>query len=80
MSKTLNLASIFFAFLAAVFWFISAYAYVTVKDEPDESGWVSATISSDGKDLIKSLKRQSFWSAIAAVCAGLAAILQLVAF
>ena len=76
LELTLNIVSVFFGFIAAGCWFASAFARVSVKEEVSDDGWIEATISNDGADLFKSLKRQSNWNALGASFAGIAAFLQ----
>ncbi len=76
MEFTLNIVSVIFGFIAAVCWFVSAYAHVPVKEEVNDGRWTEATISNDGADLFKSLKRQSTWNAFGASFAGIAALSQ----
>lgn len=69
--------SIGFAFIAAASWFYSAIVRIKpVEGERDEQGMEPMVIVKDGADLFKSLRAQSCWSAIAASCAGGAAVLQ----
>ena len=78
--EVLNYLSATFAIIAAFFWFRSAVVKPKpYKDVPAESGWQSASISIDGSELSDLLKEQSRRSAVAAVFAGLAAIVQAIA-
>lgn len=77
MAICLNVLSVILAFAAAASWFYSAKVRVKpVEGERDESGMEALTITVDGADLFKSLRVQSKWSAVAAILAGGAAILQ----
>lgn len=72
----LNLLSSAFAFLAAVLWFISATVQVTHKDKVGSDGWIEASITSDGNDIIESGKLQQKWSRRGAYAAAVAALIQ----
>lgn len=74
-----NYGSVITAFMAAFFWFLSAFVKGASKEEPDESGMIPASITVNGGDLSETLRKQSKNSAIAAVFAGLAAIFQALA-
>jgi hypothetical protein len=77
MVTCLNMLSVIFAFAAAASWFYSAKLRVKpVEDERDEHGMRPATITVGGADVFKSLRAQSKWSAIAALLAGGAAVMQ----
>jgi len=77
MATYLNMLSVTFAFAAAASWFYSAKVRVKpVEDERDEHEMRPATVTVDGADVFKSLRAQSKWSAIAALLAGVAAVLQ----
>ena len=71
-----NIATVVFALLAAGFWFYSAKARAPYKDKVDDDGWTSASITSNGNDVIETLKKQSYWSAWVAVAAAIAAFCQ----
>jgi hypothetical protein len=78
-TQILNYASAVCAFFAAVFWFWSAIARAKpTEPESDESGFFPASITVNNGDLAKTLKKQSMLSGIAALFAGLSAILQAV--
>jgi hypothetical protein len=64
--STLQWASAGFAFLAAVLWLASAM----VKLPPPQITWNSID------DIVPALQRQSRWSAAAAVCAAVSAVVQ----
>lgn len=73
----LNMLSVLFGFAAAASWLYSAKVRVKpLEDERDEHGMKPASISVDGTDIFKSLRAQSKWSAIAALFAGGAAVMQ----
>ena len=75
--EILNYSSVITALLAAIFWFISAFAKGGEPSEkPDSSGMTPASILIDGADLKETLKKQSKYSAIAAIFAGIASICQ----
>lgn len=76
----LNGLSVLFAFIAAGCWLYSAVVRVKpVEGERDEHGMTPGKIVTEGADLLKSLRAQSLWSAIAASFAGISAIVQGVA-
>lgn len=78
--EVLNYLSATLAIIAAFFWFRSAVVKPKSQEKaPDEAGWYSASISVNGSDLSDLLKEQSRRSAVAAVFAGLAAIVQAIA-
>jgi hypothetical protein len=73
----LNAASVGFGLLAAGLWFWSAIVRMRYKDKTDKNGWTAAAITDDaGNDIVKTLGRQSFWSAWGAVAAAVAALCQ----
>jgi len=75
----LNLLSAAFAFLAALLWLVSATVQVNHKEKVDAEGWIEASITSDGNDVIESGKLQQKWSRRGAYAAAVAAALQGVA-
>lgn len=74
--ELLNYFSVATAFMAALFWFLSAFVKGKSPEVPDESGMIPASITVNGGDLSETLKKQSKYSAIAAVFAGVAATFQ----
>jgi hypothetical protein len=75
------------AALAAAFcWFMSAHAKVSDEeaeriedarlDRDGDGSWSGPNISFDGADLGQTLARQSRWSRVAAIAAGLSALSQ----
>jgi hypothetical protein len=72
----LNILAAVFAFVAAILWLVSATVQVEHKDKVDAEGWVEASITSDGKDVIASAKLQQKWSRRGAYAAAVAAALQ----
>lgn len=79
VAEVLNYGAATTAFIAAFFWFLSAFVKGVSKEKPDESGFISASIIVNGGDLSKTMRKQSKYSAVAAVFAGLAAVLQAMA-
>ena len=75
-----GILTIAFAILASISWFYSATVRAPHKDKIDKNGWTEAAIISDGNDVIERLRKQSFWSAVAAGLAGLSAIFQAINF
>ena len=67
-----------FAFLAAAFWFISATVRVRYKDIPGPGGWIESDIKTGNTDFIRTVQRQSFWNARAALAACVAAVFQFI--
>jgi len=76
--KTLStLLTIAFSLLSAFLWIKSATAKVHANKEPRHDGWGGGSVQdSEGNDVVKTLKRQSFWNTWAAVFAALASICQ----
>jgi hypothetical protein len=72
----LNLLSAVFSFLAAFLWFVSAMVQVKHRDRVNADGWIEASITSDGNDVIESGKLQQKWSRRGAYAAAVAALLQ----
>jgi hypothetical protein len=72
----LNLLSAAFSFLAAFLWFVSATVQVKHKERVDADGWIEASITSNGNDVIESGKLQQKWSRRGAYAAAVAALLQ----
>jgi hypothetical protein len=78
--EIINYLSALSAIIAAYFWFLSAIIKPKKKvKEPDETGWIEASISINGSDLSDLIKAQSKRSATATIFAGIAAILQAIA-
>ena len=83
ISQFVNFAGGLFAFAAAILWFISALVRTpetfVIRNEILESSFDNSvgafSDSLDLNELGKALRRQSRWSARAAVCAGVAAFL-----
>jgi hypothetical protein len=74
--ELLNYSAVVSAFMAALFWFLSAFVKGKSSEERDETGMLQARITINGGDLSETLKKQSKFSAIAAVFAGISALLQ----
>jgi len=66
------------ALVAACFWIASAKARVSADAPEVTGGWVDASITANGQDFVRTVIRQSRWSARAAVSATVAAVLQAV--
>ena len=78
MKGGFQIASAVFAFVAGVLWFFSAIVRVRYKDSVGSDGMIEANIIVDGADFIKTIQRQSFWSAMAALVACGAAFCQFI--
>lgn len=76
----LNLASAIAAGVAAVLWLISAIVRVKFDETPGPDGMVpGGIVDDDNNDILASKARANWWSAWAALAAGLAAALQALA-
>ncbi len=66
---------------SALCWMKSAFASVSSEEGRQintKGGWMGAQISSDGADVLESLKVQSKWNAWAASFAALTAAIQII--
>lgn len=72
----LNIVSAVAAMVAAGLWFRSTLVKVSLSEKPDENGWISASITSEGADVIATAKRQNLWNRYAAFAASVAALAQ----
>lgn len=72
----LSILSAIASLVAAGQWFRSTLVSVPLVEKPDENGWVSASITSDGADVIATGREQNRWNRCAALFASIAALLQ----
>jgi hypothetical protein len=75
----LNIVAALFGLAAAFLWLRSTVAKVPLREVPDESGMIPASISEDGIDVLATAARQTWWSKWAACAASISAIAQSVA-
>jgi hypothetical protein len=72
-----TLLTIAFSLLSAFLWIKSATAKVHANNEPSHDSWGGGSVQDgEGNDVVKTLKKQSFWNTWAAVFAALASICQ----
>ncbi len=79
-SHTLDIYAVVAGTISAFCWARSAFASVSseaVRKRNTKDGWTAAQISSDGKDVLKTIKKQSYWNGWAAGFAALTAIFQI---
>jgi hypothetical protein len=73
MKDALTYASSALAFLSAALWFWACFVSTPYAPKPAADGWTALAITDDGKDVLRTAKRQTKWNAWAAAVAGLAA-------
>lgn len=79
-TKCLQYGSAFFAFAAALLWFLSAVQKIPRRIERIDGGTLDGAEKFDDQDqMSEGLWRQSCYSAFAATSAGIAALLQALA-
>jgi len=75
--ECLNLATALSALIAALLWGRSATVKVKHKEvEEDSNGLLAPSITVNGIDPFETQKKQSYWSSLAAIFAGISALCQ----